>query len=94
MHMVRHIYTHIGPQTPVKMAGGKGRFALTLQPGDAARIETTCDPLEGGKYRPRWEVFEGGLAGAVSEITGLRVVITHLEGWAEFLVETQSEQGV
>ncbi|MFN7162915.1 MAG: hypothetical protein ACK5YK_00330 [Pseudomonadota bacterium] len=91
MQMVRQIYTHVGPQSPIAVQGGQGRFVLTLQPGDVGRIETTCDPIVGGKYRPRWDVFEGGLAGAVGEIMAVRAVITHLEGWAELMVETAQE---
>jgi hypothetical protein len=91
MQMLRQIYTNVGPQVPVQVEGGKGRFCLTLQPGDVGRVETTCDPMVGGKYRPRWDVYEGGLAGSVGQITGVRAVITHLEGWAELMVETAAE---
>ncbi len=90
MNTICHIYTSSGPQRAVFLtAKKKGRFFLSLLPGDEGYIETTSDPIgKHGTHGVLWEAYNGGLAGAVAQITALRVILKRNSGWAELAIET------
>lgn len=84
-----HYYTCKGRQRAVFLRPDVAavRFALEVQPGDEAVVEVSYDPVETvRKGQGLWEVFEGGLGGAVHGASALRVRIGRVDGWVKMVV--------
>ncbi len=91
-----HIYTSAGRQRPVILpSSGTARFVLQLLPGDSGVMQTTCDPPEQLKRGTAiWEDYQGGIEGAVGDVTAVRAVLGHNSGWAKLVVQHQGDKGL
>jgi len=87
-----YIYTTTGRQRPVFITAPVVRFVLALMPGDSGRVQTSCDPPALVRQgQALWEDYSGGVEGAISQITALRVVLGPISGWAQFVVQQEEK---
>lgn len=90
-----HYYPNVGVMRPVLCAEGITRvhFALDGAEGD---VQLTYDPPGNvRKGRALWLTHLGGNAGELHQVSALRAVIRHVDGWAKLtVVEMNDERGI